>query len=122
MAEIFNYFQGDTIDFTFQLWKDKKNREYWNLNNVQIRFQANKDSILIKKATSNVIGGSNNQIKVLDALKGLFLVNISKEESENLNIGVYDFEIELTDQENNRFTVLNSKFSISQDKIKWLEI
>lgn len=74
--------------------------------------------IIIKKATSNVSGGSIEQIQILDPLKGLFLVKISSEESENLTIGVYDFEIEITNAEDLKFTVIQSKFSISEDKIK----
>ncbi|MFH0805950.1 MAG: hypothetical protein V1901_03695 [Patescibacteria group bacterium] len=122
MSEIFNYTKGDTISFTFQLWKNKKDREYWNLENNQIRFQADKDLISIKKATSNVVGGSIEQIQILDSSKGLFIINISKEESRNLIIGLYDFEIQITDAEDQVFTVEKSKFSILEDKIKWLAI
>jgi hypothetical protein len=114
------YYKGDTIEMEFQLWKDKKNNVYWDLTNHQIRFQLNSPTP-IKKATANVTGGSSAQINVTNASHGIFLVTITKTESDALIPKDYDYEIEVTtpSPDSERFTVLQSVIRIIQDIITW---
>lgn len=112
------FFKGDTIELEFQLFRDEEKKEYWNLTNHEIRFQLD-SSPAIKKATANVVGGSDEQIRILDALKGVFLVVITKEESENLSPKDYNFEIEITTPSGARYTVLQSSLRILQDIVTW---
>lgn len=111
------YYSGDTIKLSFQLWRDKVADLPWDLTNTQIRFQLNTPTV-IKKATANVSGGSSAQITINDALEGLFTVNILKTES-GVTIGDYTFEIEVTEANGERFTILQASLRILAEYITW---
>jgi len=111
------YYSGDTIKLSFQLWSDKANNLPWDLTNTQIRFQLN-TSTVIKKATANVTGGADAQIHVDDAEEGLFTINILKTES-GVEVGDYTFEIEVTEENGERFTILQSALRILAEYITW---
>lgn len=113
-----SYYKGDTIELKYQLYKDKSLNECWNLTDNKIRFQINNKTV-IKKATANVVGGSDEQIKIIDASKGIFLVIILKEESSALDVGTSDFEIQVDTAEGKRFTVLVDKLAIKKEIIIW---
>lgn len=119
MAEIDIFYRGDTIELEFQQYQNKTNNTFWNLTNHQIRFSLKYNENLIKKATSNISGGSSNQINVIDAEKGKFLVIINKDESKLLEPGEYVYEIEITTPENKRYTVLQHKLKILSHIIDW---
>ena len=111
------YYSGDTIKLSFQLWRDKVSDLPWDLTNTQIRFQLNTPTI-IKKATANVSGGSSSQITVNDASEGTFTINILKTES-GVAIGDYTFEIEVTEENGERFTILQASLRILAEYITW---
>lgn len=114
-----SYYHGDTIELSFQLYKDASVGELWDLTDCEIRFQLTGKENTLKRATPNVSGGSNGQILILNAIKGLFLVRVSKEESKELTIGVYAFEIEITTPEGKRFTVFKGSINLVKDAIDW---
>jgi len=111
------YFKGDSIRLSFQLWSDKVNNIPWDLTNTQIRFQLN-TSPVIKKATVNVPGGSVAQITINNATQGLFAINILKTES-GVTVGDYIFEIEITESNGDRFTILQASLRLLQEYITW---
>jgi len=111
------YYSGDTIKLSFQLWHDKNANIPWILTNTEIRFQLN-TSPIIKKATANVSGGSAAQITIDNASLGLFTINILKTES-GVAIGDYTFEIEITELNGDRFTILQASLRILQEYITW---
>lgn len=115
------FYKGDSIDLEFQLFRDKVNNVYWDLTNHQIRFQLN-STTPIKKATANVSGGSDAQIKITNATQGIFIVHILKTESDTLTPNDYTFEIEVTlpSPDSSRYTVLQSQIRILQDIITWV--
>jgi hypothetical protein len=117
------YYQGDSIDLEFQLYQDKDAHLYWNLTNHQIRFQLNSPT-LIKKATANVTGGSDEQILIENAAQGLFLIMIDKTESHGLAAGDYNFEIEITTPSPalKRYTIKQGTIRILSDMIEWTNI
>ena len=114
-----SYYRGDTIELSFQLYKDSSTGELWDLTDCEIRFQVSNKDVILKKATANIFGGSNEQILIVDVLKGKFLVGITKDESSKFNPGTYTFEIEITTPENKRFTVFKDSFNIVKDSIDW---
>jgi hypothetical protein len=119
-----NYFQGDTIEQEFKLWENRKLNLPLNLTGYEIRFQLQgKDTrnrnIKLKKATANVVGGSNNQILLTNAQSGTFVVTISKEESQQLLIGKYLYEIELT-KGDYRKTFVQNEIIIESTLINWI--
>ena len=114
------FIQGDTIELQFQLFKDKSANEYWNLLYHEIRFQLNTPT-KIYKATANVSGGSDEQINLVDAAKGIFLVIITHTESTNIISGDYTYEIQVTTPAPNskKYTVLQSSLRILNESITW---
>ena len=114
------FIKGDTIELQFQLFKDKSNNEYWNLLNHEIRFQLNTKT-KIYKATENVTGGSDDQIVLVNATQGIFLVTITCEESALIIPGDYAYEIQITTPSPNiqKFTVLQSSLRILNESIAW---
>lgn len=113
-------FQGDSIVLSYKLWTSKATNTPWDLTDYEIRFQLN-SSTPIKKATSNVSGGSDSQIQITDAENGEFSVMITKIESRALVAGDYDFEIEVTSPapDYTRTTVLRAVIRIKADLINW---
>ena len=111
------YYAGDTIKLSFQLWRDKVANIPWDLTTTQIRFQLNTPA-LIKKATVNVPGGAATQITINDASLGLFTVNILKTET-GLVVGDFTFEIEITETNGERFTILQTSLRILPEYITW---
>jgi len=111
------YYAGDTIKLSFQLWRDKCADLPWDLTNTQIRFQLNTATI-IKKATANVTGGADSQIHIDDAAEGIFTINILKTES-GVAVGDYTFEIEVTESNGERFTILQASLRILAEYITW---
>ena len=114
------YYKGDSVELEFQLWVDKSKGTYWDLTNHQIRFQLNSPTP-IKKATANVSGGGDDQINITNAAQGLFVVIITKAETDLINPGDYEFEVEITTPAptSARYTVLQSYIRLLQAIITW---
>ncbi len=115
------YIKGDTIELQFQLYKNKCTNEYWNLLNHQIRFQLNTET-KIYKATANVTGGSDEQIGIVNAVEGVFLVTIEHSETSGIEAGTYTYEIQVTTPEDKKFTVLQSELRIVDEHITWEDV
>jgi hypothetical protein len=116
------FYKGDTLELQFQIFKNKTNNEYWNLTNYKIRFELQIDDSHIKKATENVTGGSDEQITILDALEGSFIINISASESKNLPVGDYNISIQIESEEGKKYTVVTDKIRILPAQIDWESI
>jgi len=118
------FIKGDTVELEFQLYKNKATNEYWNLLNHEIRFQLNTES-KIYKATANVPGGSDEQIGLVNATQGIFLVTITHEESSDIIPGDYTYEIQITTPSpgsgllGSKYTVLQSSLRILNESITW---
>jgi hypothetical protein len=118
------FIKGDTIELQFQLFKNKATNEYWDLLNHEIRFQLNTE-VKIYKATANVSGGSDEQIGLVDATKGIFLVTITHEESSVIVPGDFSYEVQITTpppgsgELGKKFTVLQSSLRILDESITW---
>jgi len=114
------FIRGDTVDLQFQLYKDKATTEYWDLTNHEIRFQLNTPA-KIYKATANVTGGSDEQISLIDADKGIFLVSVTFTESASITPGDFTYEIQVTTPAPNpqKYTVLQSSLRIVNESITW---
>lgn len=120
------FIKGDTIDLEFQLFKDKCTNEYWDISNHQIRFQLNTPT-KIYKATANVEGGSDDQIAILNASQGKFLISVTHVESAEIAPGDYTYEIQITTPslesgvEGKKYTILQSTLRILDESITWDE-
>lgn len=113
------FFRGDTIKLLFQLFKDESKTNYWNLTDNEIRFQLTSGSVVIKKATANVTGGSDEQIYIVNASRGLFEIIIEATESSTLSAGEAKYEIQVTNENNEIYTVLQGIITIKEDLIQW---
>lgn len=119
------YYIGDTISLEFDLFKDKNNKIPWDLTDYQIRFELFKIKpiVSIRKATSNVSGGSDEQIKLDTSISNKFIINVNESETNKLMPGVYLFEIEIFHiNTNQRVTIAFDTINLLQDKIKWNSI
>jgi len=116
-------YTGDSLSLNYVLYESKRLNTRWDLTNHAIRFQLGSSSP-IKKATSNVSGGSDSQIQIIDAENGEFSIFITKIESRALAVGDYDFEIEVTGPEPSytRTTVKRGIMRIKSDLITWESI
>jgi len=118
------FIKGDTIDLQFQLFTNKATNTYWVLTNNEIRFQLNTPT-KIYKATANVTGGGTDQISIVNASQGIFMVHIDYTESSAIAPGDYDYEIQvtipsvLTGVEDQKYTVLQSSLRIGDESISW---
>lgn len=123
MAEQDNeYYVGNTISLEFDLFKDNKKTVPWNLSDYQIRFElfrVNPD-IKIRKATANVAGGSDDQLKLDSLLSNRFNIFIQASETANIEFGIYSFEIEITNQSiNEKVTIAADRINLLKKRIKW---
>jgi hypothetical protein len=118
------FIKGDTIELQYQLYKNKCTDEYWNLLNHEIRFQLNTPT-KIYKATSNVEGGGTEQISLIDAEHGIFLVTITYTESAGITPGDYTYEVQVTTPspgtgiDGKKYTVLQSSLRVIDESIDW---
>lgn len=110
--------KGDTIELQFQLFRNKATNEYWNLLNHEIRFQLNTEP-KIYKATSNVTGGGDTQISLVNAVQGIFLVTITADESSGITPDDYNYEIQVTTPTGEKYTVLQSTMRVIDEVITW---
>ena len=111
------YFQGDTLDIYYQI-KDAQNVPI-DLTNWQIRAEINNTApIKIRRATKNVSGGSDDQIKILDTV-GNIKITIEKEKTTTMNPGNYTLEIEITSPLGKRYTIVQDTIQIVKDIIDW---
>lgn len=116
------FFQGDTIEITFQAFKNKSGNQVWNLSDCDIRFQMSRGDTIIKKASDSVIGGDNEQIEVLNEETGTFMIKIPKEESENITPGLYSFAIQITTDDSKKSTIMSDDLTIEAQQIKWEDL
>jgi len=113
------FFQGDTIDLQFQLFKNKCTNEYWDLTDYKIRFELVDGTTTIKKATANVSGGGDDQIAIINPTQGIFIVTITSEESTTLKPDDYKFQIQV-ESPSTGSGILGKKYTVSQDSIRIL--
>lgn len=117
------YYCGDSISLEFELYRDIKKTIPWDLSGYEIRFELSLDGVCLRKATSNVSGGNDNQIKIDTNTSNKFIVNFLSDETKDLKAELYLFEIEITNRDNNEVTtVTQSKIQFLQDKIQWKSI
>lgn len=116
-------YKGDTIELLYQLYKDKSKDEYWDLTDYKIRAVVFDDNnIRVKLGTSNVTGGSNDEINIITADKGIFLITISEEISETLIPKDYGFAIQIESPEGKKTTILFDYIRIKKALIDWENI
>jgi len=115
------FYRGDSIKLYFQLFKNKSTGEFWNLTNYSIRAIIYKDNVNLKRVTSNVTGGSDEQILILDAIKGEFLVNVNDQESLLFVPGTYKVQIKISIS-NESFTVFEDSLIVKETKIDWRNV
>ena len=118
------FVQGDTVELQYQLFINKANNQYWDLTDHEIRFQLNTNP-KIYKATANVINGADEQIQIINAVHGLFLITLTASETLAISLGDYNFTIQITipsagsGLEGKKYTVLRSSLRFVDDAITW---
>jgi hypothetical protein len=113
------FYQDDSIELEFQLFKNKTNKEAWDLTNYKIRFQLGNGKTIIKKSTANVNGGSDDEIQITDAVNGGFVVMIDTEETKDLEPTYYEFAIQIESPEGKKITVITDTIKILKRIIDW---
>jgi len=113
------FFTGDTVELQFQLFKNKSNNEYWDVSGAKIKFELHLDGVSIKKATSNVVGGGDEQIHIIDAESGSFLVVIPAVQTQLVAPREYNFQIQIITADNKVYTVIQDTIRLIEALIKW---
>jgi len=108
-------YRGDTLEIECEV-RDS-NGELIDLAGSQIRAElTDLSGVSIKKATANVVGGSDDEVKVTDL--GKFVILFTAEEMEQLEARDYWLEVEIT-QGDRVFTVVREKVRVKEDIITW---
>lgn len=113
------YYQGDTLEFEFQLWVDKGNNIYWDLTDDKIRFELIDGTTVIKKASIEVTGGGTDQINKINPTHGIFIVIITTIESAALAPDDYTFQIQVEQPDGSKHTVTQDTFRLLPALINW---
>jgi hypothetical protein len=113
------FYQRDTLELEFQLFKNKATNEYWDLTDYKIRFQLIDGTVVIKKATANVSGGSSDEINITNPTLGKFIVVITTLESTNLSPDDYTYQIQIESPTGKKYTVLQDSIRILPALINW---
>ena len=113
-----NIYRGDSWTFEFQILDYNDNP--LDVTDWEIRAEiTNIKNQSIKKGNSKVVGGSDSQIKILDT-KGNIQINFFKTETQSIEIGEIDLEVEITlSSENKRYTVVRETYFVNKDIIRW---
>ena len=125
MNEEKNYSLGDSIDLEFDLFKDKAKTIAWDLSDYEIRFELFQLSPILKirKATANVTGGTDEQIKLNDSQSNRFTIYILESETDIFESGTYSFEIEIYNPiSKERVTIASDRINLINDRIEWNSI
>jgi len=112
-----NVYRGDTWEFFIEVYDSDDN--LMDLTDYQIRAELTNKIVSIKKATSNVVGGSDDEIKITGL--GKFKIVFDKTETSSLNKGSYTLEVELTAPDGTRQTILRDNIFVEEDIITWEE-
>jgi hypothetical protein len=113
------YYQNDSIELSFEIYKDKVKKLKWDLTDYKIRFELKNSLSRIKKSSEGVIGGSDDEIKITSAEAGEFTVFIPTSESKNLEAADYTYAIQIESPEGNKKTVVQDALRILPALITW---
>jgi uncharacterized membrane-anchored protein len=115
------FYRGDSVLLNYQILQDDGTP--FDLTNWQIRAELTdtQKQVRIKKASSNVPGGSESQIKIVNAVNGEIQVRIESSETQNLIPNtIYNFEVEITNlSQGLKYTVVRDQFMVLEDIIDW---
>ena len=103
-------FKGDTIEFECEVNE--------NISGWKIRAELYADKFSVKKATANS-GGSDNQIKITDALNGKFSIYFDKNDTKNCP-DIATLEIEMESVDGKVYTVYQDVIKFKEGKIDWV--
>jgi len=113
MIEIY---RGDTLELLCNI-ADNENSPI-NLSDYEIRAELCGNGMSIKKANAKVIGGSDEEISIIDI--GKIKILFDKTETAQLEPNkTYDIEVEITSPEGKRMTVIRDKVLVKPDIIDW---
>lgn len=113
MDTLNNIIKGDNIEFECDLGEI--------ITSWKIRAEFYDTTHSIKKATVNVTGGADEQIKITNATTGLFSVYINAGETTDFN-RESNMEIEVEDTTGKKWTVGQYKIELLPERIKWTDI
>ena len=116
--------RGDTWIFEYQVL-DYDNNPI-DVRDWEIRAEISKGEESLKKANDKVTGGHDSQIEVLDS-EGNIKITFQKEDTDDLEISIYKFEVEITSIEDiygnkHRFTIISETIKVIEDIIQWEDI
>lgn len=108
-----NIIVGDNIEFECNAGE--------NISNWKIRCEIwDSKGNSFKKATANVTGGSDNQIKITNSSQGLFSIYINAEETSNFDtVNNANIEIELETSDGKKFTGYQGTIKFDKQRINW---
>lgn len=106
------FFKGDSIDFPTTILSN-------DISNWKIRAELfDEVGNCIQLATSNVTGGSVNQIEITDGANGKFTVKVLKASTECFEDRVF-IEIETEDDDSKIRTLLRKELEFDKQEIDW---
>ena len=110
MNPITNIIRGDSVSFECNIGE--------NITNWKIRCEIYNTTHTIKKATANISGGSDSQIQITDTINGKFIINIEKNETNDMGVDT-NIEIEVETSDNKSYTVYQNKIIFNPQRINW---
>jgi hypothetical protein len=108
--------KGDTINLECTLGE--------NISDWKIRAELYDDcGNCLRYATANVTGGSSDEIEVTDAVNGVFIIHILKDQTKNFDkIGFLEIEVETTNTPTEKFTIArgeDTEIRFRKQRIEW---
>lgn len=74
----------------------------------------------LQLATSNITGGSDDQIEITDGSNGKFTIKIPKGGTDCFDVKSF-IEVEREDADGNLRTIIKRKFPLIDDEIEWTD-
>jgi len=84
-----------------------------------IKTSTSATTYILRKATANVTGGADSQMRITDAENGVVEIYIAKDDFDGVDPGEYWFEVELSDNSNNPETVVQNTFKLLPELTDW---
>ncbi len=111
MNTIKDIVKGDSITFECLLGE--------NMTDWKIRCEIYDNKKSIKLATVNS-GGSNADIEITDVIKGIFIINVQKDATEDFNNQSFiEIVVETCDDVPKQYTVYKNDIEFVTQKVKW---
>lgn len=82
----------------------------------------NATTFALKKATANITGGGDDQVKITDIANGVIEVYIKEDDLTSVTTGLYEFDVTLQDAVGKTYTIIQGSVVIEEQITNWTDI